>query len=95
MKINPAIREKIKKKVIGEIKRLEKKKALLITPYILDTEEYAKFIDALPFLQEKEVEKIQDKTIIAGFIVKWDSKILDASFATRVNTLATHIRALY
>lgn len=90
MKIDSMLRKKIKQRVIQEIKKEAEKKAFLITPYTLDNQEYAKILHAFPFLARYEVQQVQDKSIIAGFVLKWGSKILDASFAGRLDAYAKH-----
>lgn len=87
MKIDRALRTKIKQHVLEELKKEEKKRAVLITPYVLTDTEVNDIVDTLPFLQGREIEKREDKTLIAGFIITWGSKILDASLAGRLNAV--------
>lgn len=90
MKIDLTVRKKIKQRVLQEIRKEDEKKAFLITPYILNNQEYEKILHTFPFLAQYEVQQVQDKHLIAGFVVKWGSKILDASLATRLDTYANH-----
>lgn len=87
MKINQSVRKKIRDIVIREVKKEEIGKATLTTPYELTTEDLGLFYNVFPFLQTKQLEKICDKKLIAGFILKWDSKILDLSLVGRIDRL--------
>lgn len=87
MKINQSLRKKIKTAIITEIKKEELKNAVLITPYPLDQNRITVFYEVFPFLKQKKIETICDEKLIAGFILKWESKIIDASLSGRINAL--------
>lgn len=72
---------------LNELKKEEVQNALLITPYPLTEAQMAFFLAAFPFLQKMKIEKNYDSSLIAGFILKWDSKIIDASLRGRIDAL--------
>ncbi|HLD26591.1 MAG TPA: F0F1 ATP synthase subunit delta [Patescibacteria group bacterium] len=94
MKISQSLRAKIKQQVILELKKEEKKSAVLITSYAFTDKEVNDIIEILPFLRGCEIEKREDKSIIAGFIVSWGSKILDVSLAGRLDTVTAQVSSI-
>lgn len=94
MRIDATLRKKIKRHVLEELKKEEKKSAVLITPYVLTDKETNDIVANLPFLHGREIERREDKALIAGFVVTWGSKILDASLAGRLDKVATQVNVL-
>lgn len=94
MRIDAALRKKIKRHVLEELKKEEKKSAVLITPYVLTDKETNDIVANLPFLNGREIERREDKALIAGFVVTWGSKILDASLAGRLDKVTTQVNVL-
>lgn len=64
------------------------KKAIIITPYKLDTKQRSAIVKAFPYLEKAGVENIQDKSLIGGFILKYGSTVFDASIKGAVDDLA-------
>lgn len=87
MKIDAVLRKKIKTAVLTQLKKEEEEKAFLISPYEIKENELKPFYEVFPFLREKHLETRRDESLLAGFILKWGSKIIDASLAGRINNL--------
>lgn len=89
MKISQALKNRLKQAVIREIKKEEEEKAVIVVPYQLREDERDAIVQTLPFLQGRKIDIVQDKRIIAGFIIQWGSKIIDASVKNRIDTLTS------
>lgn len=89
MRINLTLKKEIEKIILAKIKGEGKKKAIIITPYQLKQEDYLRFYENFPFLKEKEIQNITDETLLGGFILRYDSIIIDASISGKINKLTT------
>lgn len=70
-------------------------RAEIISAIPLTIDQKAKIFEKFPSLQNKEVIEKIDRNIIAGFIVKQESDIFDASINGKINYLLNTIYEKY
>lgn len=68
--------------------KVDNNKALIITAYELEAKQKSRLIKALPYLKNIEIDYLQDKSLIGGFILKYGSTVFDASIKGVVDDLA-------
>ncbi len=90
MKINPELKEELRKYLEEQIGR-EKKKVTIVSAYPLSHAEKNAIVIAYPGLNKELVENIVDKTIVGGIIIKFGSKIIDLSIRSALHTFMQHI----
>lgn len=86
MKINPNLKEELKKYLKEKIQK-ESEKVVITSPYKLSQEEKDIIISKFPELREVEIEERLDPSLLAGITIKRGSKILDLSLSAKVNGL--------
>lgn len=93
MKIDPRLRESIKKFIKDSIRR-KSEKVSVISAYKLTQDEWKLLLKRFPFLKDKDiVEKIEPE-ILAGIIIQYRSKVLDASLRGQVKNLERTLHEL-
>lgn len=68
-----------------------KKRALIISSYKMEKSELKDVIEAIPALRLYEITNMVDPKILGGFIIKFDSKIIDFSILSQLNKFKKEI----
>lgn len=90
MKIDPNIKEDLKK-YLKEREKKQAKKILITSAYPLSRDEKNSLFRKIPSIEKAELEEIVDPTIVAGFIIRQDSKVLDYSLLGMIKQLKTSL----
>lgn len=69
--------------------------AEIISPIQLSEDQKAKIIELFPNLKNKQIIEKIDSSLIAGFIIKQESDIFDASINGKINYLLNKIYEKY
>lgn len=67
--------------------KVDNDKALIITPYELEAKHKSRLVKALPYLKNIEIDYLQDKSLIGGFILRYGSTVFDASIKGAIDNL--------
>ena len=78
-----------------KVKKIIDNKAQIISVIELNNDQKSKILEMFPSLKNKIVEEKIDKSLIAGFIVKQQSEIFDASINGKINYLLNKIYENY
>jgi len=90
MKINPYIKENLKK-YLDELLKNEKDKITLVSAYALNNNELALLYQYVPRLKNSQINFEISKKVIAGVVIKIGSKVIDLSLWGQLNNLKNHI----
>ena len=78
MAINQKIKEELAHYLQTRIDR-GKNKAVVVSAYKLGGEELKSIQDGIPELKKFEIENVVDNNLLGGFIIKFNTKIIDMS----------------
>ena len=79
MKINAAVRSRLKKKLIKELKGSHERNVVVKTAVALEDADLNRLQEAVPELQHTQMTNEVDESIIAGMVIIDGSKIIDIS----------------
>ena len=85
MKINPELKEELKKHLDFELQK-SKEKVIIFSPYVLGQDEINSLLNCFPYLKNKSIENIMDSTLIAGVVIQYSSKVIDLSIKSALHT---------
>lgn len=85
MKINPQLKEELKKHLDSEIQK-SKEEIIVYSPYMLEQNEIDSLLNCFPILKRNSVKNILDNSLIGGVIIQFGSKIIDLSIKTALHT---------
>ncbi|PIY72272.1 hypothetical protein COY87_01820 [Candidatus Roizmanbacteria bacterium CG_4_10_14_0_8_um_filter_33_9] len=85
MKINPQLKEELKKHLDSEIQK-SKEEVILFSPYSLEQLEIDSLLNCFPMLKRNSVKNIVDSSLIGGVIIQYGSKIIDLSIKSVLHT---------
>lgn len=87
MKIDPIIKEELKQYLLKKTGESNKRKVVIRAAYKLSDSEIESLKQKIQILKEADITtEISDK-ILAGFIIEFDSKIIDLTINTQLNIL--------
>ena len=86
MKIDPQIKSELKLK-LKEVQASAKKKVLITSAYELESEEVEKLYQAIDGLRQSQIDYAVDKSLIAGYVIKVGSKVIDLSLKGKLQSL--------
>ena len=90
MKIDKTIKEDLKKVFEEELAR-RKKKVVIVSPYHLSQEEIANLENTFPRIKNCSLANQVDKSLLAGFIIKQGTQIIDLSIKSKLNKIRSEI----
>jgi len=90
MKINPYIKENLKK-YLDELLKNEKDKITLVSAYALNNNELSSLFQYVPRLKNSEINFEINRKVIAGVVIKIGSKVIDLSLQGKLNNLKNYI----
>lgn len=61
--------------------------AQIIAPYELSQDEIAQIKSKVPLIKHAKIEVVLDETILAGFVIKFGSKLIDYSLKSKIESL--------
>ncbi|MFZ6034909.1 MAG: F0F1 ATP synthase subunit delta [Patescibacteria group bacterium] len=93
MKIDPKIKKDLEARLKEDLAN-KKKQVVLISAYKLDKKELAEVTAKVPVLKKADVRLEVDPSIIAGYIVKVGSKVLDLSLSGQLQNFKKIIYGL-
>lgn len=86
MKIDPHIKEELKRFLEHKIIE-EKKRVAVLSAYPLSKEELDQIINLFPYLRESSLVNRVDPEIIAGIIITFGTKRIDLSLGAQLKSL--------
>lgn len=86
MKIDPQIKSELKLK-LKEVLASAKKRVWVTSAYELGSEEIEKLYQAIDGLRQSQIDYAVDKSLIAGYVIKVGSKVIDLSLRGRLQSL--------
>ncbi|MEN9328683.1 MAG: synthase delta subunit [Candidatus Parcubacteria bacterium] len=93
MVIDPQLKEDLKK-YIEERLQDSKKTVFVFSPYKLTEKDLSMLHTHFPFLDASRVINMIDKSLIAGIVVKFGTKMIDLSLRTELQNLKQTIYAI-
>jgi len=78
MKIDPLVKKELKLR-LSEALEQKKRQVTLTSAYQLNKSDQAELIKKVPQLKDTGITYLVDKSIIAGYVIKVGSKIIDLS----------------
>jgi len=85
MKINPQLKENLKRHLTIELQKT-KEKIIIFSPYALGQNEISSLLNCFPNLSQSSVENTVDSSLIGGVIIQYGSKIIDLSIKSALHT---------
>lgn len=85
MKINPQLKEELKKQLTGFVAR-EKEKVIVFSVYPLAPGEISQVLDASEELKGRTFTNVVDKSLVGGIIIQYGSKVIDLSIKHLLQT---------
>lgn len=92
MKIDPQLKQDLKKYLEEKIHE-SKKTVFVSSPYALGEKEMSLLKKHFPFLENAKLENVIDKTLLAGVVLKFGTKMIDLSLRTELQNLKQTIYA--
>lgn len=86
MKINPHLKEELKKHLENEIQKT-KEKIIIFSPYLMNQNEIDALLNCFPEIKHSAVENIIDLSLIGGVVIQYGSKIVDLSIKSALHTI--------
>lgn len=85
MKINPQLKEELKRHLETEIQKT-KEKIIIFSSYLMGQEEINALLQCFPDIKHTTVENVIDSSLIGGIIIQYGSKIVDLSIRSALHT---------
>lgn len=86
MKLSKEIKNELKSFLKNRLSHKEER-ATLIAPYQFSSREVTQIQNKIPLIAELPVDVVIDESIMAGFMIKVGSKLIDCSLKTKVKDL--------
>jgi F0F1-type ATP synthase delta subunit len=86
MKIDPQLKKELQTYITDRI-RHSKEKVYIYAPYELGKTEIQDIKKHIPYLHDNDMEVVVDKTVMAGVIIKFGTKMIDLSLKTELQNL--------
>lgn len=93
MKIDPGLKEDLKRYLKEKIKK-ESEKIKVVSAYKLSDQELTQVLKKFPELRGKDVITQVDSNLLAGVIIKYKSKVIDLSLKGRFEDLTSTVYEL-
>lgn len=93
MKIDPAIKKDLAERLKQDLAQ-KKKQVVLVSAYKLDKKELDAVVAKVPDLKKAQVMLEVDPSIIAGYVIRVGSKVLDLSLKGQLNNFKKLIYGL-
>lgn len=87
MKIDPALRNRLKKRIVQELKNPSKRVVTVKSAFELSKTDLEALAQAVPQIQDAELHNIVDSRIMGGLIIVDGSKIIDVSLKGKLNDI--------
>jgi len=88
MKIDPTIKEELRKYLLDRMSGKKKAKVVISAPYELEKSDIENLKKKISILTEAEIEIAIDKNILAGVVITFGSKVIDLTINTELQKLA-------
>jgi len=89
MKLSKEIKDGLKQYLKDKLNKPDQK-AIIIAPYQLSSSDIDMIKSKVAEMKGLNIQIEIDKNILAGFIIKIDSKVWDYSLASKLNSLFVH-----
>jgi len=83
MAIDTALKDDLRKYLEQKITE-SRRQAYIISAFKMDREELQNVVDAFPFLKKYQFVNVVNSDILGGFIIKYESRIIDFSVAAQL-----------
>ncbi len=90
MKIDPQLRQELKDYLQKKLEH-EKSRVQIVSAYTLTEHEMNMIHSHFPFLKGADTENVVDKSIVAGVVIKFGTKMIDLSLKTKLISLQQHL----
>lgn len=93
MKIDPSIKKDLAARLKEDLAN-KRKQVVLVSAYKLDSKELSAIMAKVPDLKKAQVKQEVDPSIIAGYVIRVGSKVLDLSLKGQLNNFKKLIYGL-
>lgn len=93
MKINPRLKEDLKKYLLRKQEE-EQNKVMIRSAYKLSEEELKSITEFFPELKGKEIVEVTDDSLLAGVVIQQGSKVRDLSLKSQLMSLEQRINEI-
>ncbi len=87
MKFNPQVKQELLTYLKDRLNNNTKPKITIVAPYALSEQELSDLKNKIPMLSEAEITVTVDAGIMAGIIIKYDSRMIDLSLQSEIKKL--------
>jgi F0F1-type ATP synthase delta subunit len=87
MRIDPKLKNKLKKHVTEQLQEERQQTFVLKTPFPATQVELESIYGKYPELRDCQMSNEVEKSLIGGFILQYQSKIIDASLKTKISSV--------
>lgn len=91
MKINPALRSRLRKKILQEVKKPSGRTVTVKSAVKMTAKDIITLQKSLPELKDAKITNEVDKDILGGLIIVDGSKIIDVSIKGKIETLVNSL----
>lgn len=87
MKINPALRNRLKKRIVQELKNPSKRIVTVKSAVEMNEAEMDALAQAVPQIKDAELHNVVDESIVGGLVIVDGSKIIDVSLKGKLDEI--------
>ncbi len=95
MKINAALKNKLKKSLIEQIKHPGEREVVVHSPYPLKKDELSELKKKAPFLKDAHLVNVIDESLLGGIVIVDGSRIIDVSVKGKMNEIISSLLQSY
>ncbi|NTU47048.1 F0F1 ATP synthase subunit delta [Candidatus Roizmanbacteria bacterium] len=74
---------------------MSKKLGVIYSPYQLDEQEIKTVVAHFPVLREREIKNVVLEDLLAGVVIRYDTKLIDLSLSQGLQNLKYHVYENY
>lgn len=87
MKINPALRNRLKKRIVQELKNPSKRIVTVKSAVEMSEADLEALVSAVPQIKDAELQNVVDESIVGGLVIVDGSKIIDVSLKGKLDEI--------
>lgn len=91
MKIDNALKKRLKDAVVAKLRDEQESTVVVETPYPISDREVASLKTQFPSLGEKLLVNKVIPDLLGGFVIKFNSKVIDASIRSEIDSIVDEL----